>query len=502
MTLKQALLYYRLISRNQRLHSRRHPMFEKNRLMKMLGYLFVTFWAVYLIMLAFFVYQLYDGGALEAFDMVDGYMAYLLAFDFLMRFTLQETPAQDIHSYKLLPIPTRFLLNVFLLRMGLSAYNFFWFFFLLPFGLLGVVRFYGPVGLLGFLLGWWLLFVINSMWYLLWRTFVNRNVYNIAIPLLLHALLLYFGMLRDAEHPWLFAAGVWLGRLFVECSPLTYPLAACAILPLFCLNRCLQYSAVYAEIARAEHVSRHRTLNFRPLEHLGATGEYLKIEIRSIVRNAVIRKQFLTGFYCMLLLCLLFAFTDVYDGVPLMRIYICVYCFSCLSIMTLTVILCAEGNYMDGLMARKESILSLLRAKYYFNCFLMLVPLLLALFPISSGKFTLTEALGCLFFTSGVVMPFLFQLAVYNDSAINLNSRLTKSGRSTKVQLFFSSAALLLPMLLMYSMTALLGEEKAAIFMMAVGIAGTLSHPLWLRNIYRRFMLRRHKIMDGFRNSR
>jgi hypothetical protein len=238
------------------------------------------------------------------------------------------------------------------------------------------------------------------------------------------------------------------------------------------------------------------------LERFGEVGEYLKLEIKSTMRNSVIRKQFLTGFYCMLLFCLLFAFTDIYDAMPFMRIYICVYCFSCLGVMTLTVIMCAEGNYIDGLMVRKENILSLLKAKYYFNCALMLVPLLISLFPIFKEKMTIIDALGCMFFTSGVVMPFLFQLAAYNDSTIHLNQRITKSGRSTKVQMIFSSIALFLPMLIMYTLMNFWGERTAALIMMAMGLLGTILHPLWLRNIYNRFMNRRHQIMDGFRNSR
>lgn len=502
MTLSQARIFYRLISHHQRLHARRHPMFEKNNFVRVFSYIFIAFWAVYLMMLGFFVYEMFSQSALEAFDVVDGYMIFLLALDFFLRFGMQETPAQDVHSYKLMPIPIRFLLDVFLVRMGLSLYNFFWAFFLVPFGVLAVVRFYGVVGLLSYLLGWWLLFVINSMWYLICRTFVNRNVYFLIVPILIYALLIYMGLFYDPSNAWLFDAGVWIGRLFVERNPLMYLLSFSLIIPLYAVNRRLQYISVYTEISKKEQVRRYKTQHYVLLNCLGTIGEYLKIEIRSIIRNSVVRKQFLSGFYCMLAFCVIFAFTGVYDDLPMMKIYICVYCFSCLSIMTLTVVLCAEGNYIDGLMSRKESILSLLKAKYYFNCTLMLVPFIITLFPVFKGKLTISETLGCAFFTSGVVMPFLFQLAAYNDASINLNARITKSGRSTKTQIIFSSCALFFPMFVMYTMVTLLGEDLAALCMISIGIIGTILHPLWLRNIYHRFMHRRYTIMDGFRNSR
>ena len=91
---------------------------------------------------------------------------------------------------------------------------------------------------------------------------------------------------------------------------------------------------------------------------------------------------------------------------------------------------------------------------------------------------------------------------MYNDVTIHLNEKLTKSGRDTKVQMLMSGAALFLPMLLMYTLVECFNEDVAAIAMIAIGLIGTLLHPLWLNHIYKRFMKRRYQNMDGFRNSR
>ena len=48
--------------------------------------------------------------------------------------------------------------------------------------------------------------------------------------------------------------------------------------------------------------------------------------------------------------------------------------FAILPVMTLGQVMCFEGNYLDGLMSRKESIYNLLRAKYYLNCLILLIP--------------------------------------------------------------------------------------------------------------------------------
>jgi hypothetical protein len=203
----------------------------------------------------------------------------------------------------------------------------------------------------------------------------------------------------------------------------------------------------------------------------------------------------------MMMLCALFAFTDVYDRLPFMKAYICVYCFSCLGVMILTSVMCAEGNYIDGLMSRKESVLSLLCAKYYFNSVLTIFPLLAMLMPIIEGKVSVIDALGCMFFTIGVIFPFLFQLAVYNNTTLHLNEKLTKAGRSTKAQTLVAMLAMFVPMLIMYVLMTIFGSDASSIAMFVIGVAGLLLHKYWLRNIYVRFMRRRYENMAGFRDT-
>ena len=238
------------------------------------------------------------------------------------------------------------------------------------------------------------------------------------------------------------------------------------------------------------------------LDRFGEVGEYMKLEIKSALRNSVVRKQFLMGIFYMLLLSAMFAFSDVYDSSPFWKVFICVYSFSCLGVMTLTNVMCSEGNYIDGLMSRKESVLSILRAKYYFNVIMMVIPLIFMMMPVSEGKVSAVMVFGCLFFSAGVVFACLFQLAVYNNTTIHLNDKLTRSGRGTRMQMLISMVSMFAPMLVMMVLINLFSEQTASLVLLIIGAAGTLLHPLWLRNIYKRFMKRRYENMAGFRESR
>lgn len=511
MTFERAKLLYRLVSANQRLSMRRHPMFEQNKVIRWLSFLFIGFWAVYLVLIGATLARAFDDSNYEAFDWINGGMIWFLAVDFASRFMLQETPAQEVRPYKLLPVSQNFLLNVFLVRLALRPDNLFWFFFHVPFALLALPRFFGISGVVGYLPGWWLLYVLNGYWYLVWRTLMRRSIAYLSIPFLLYGAFIYFGIFCDEDNTWLFDVSLSFGRSFCAGSVLSFFSLLAAIVVLFVINQRMQSRSIYEEIARKEHVTKARSLQIAWLNHFGRVGQLLKLEIKSTIRNKVPRTQFLMGVCYMLLFCGLFAFTNVYDGMPFMRIFICVYCFACYGTMTLTTIMCAEGNYMDFLMLRNGLVLDLLKAKYYFNCMMTIVPLLFTLLPIFQGKVLLIEALACAAFTMGCIFPFLFQLAIYNKFTIHLNHKITRgSGRSTKIQMLFSFVALILPMLLIYVLMAVMttvcsdsvGIKITAWIVFTLGIIGCATHKWWIGNIYRRFMIRRYENMDGFRNSR
>ena len=499
MTFDRARQLYLLLRGNQRLEMRRHPLLEQNRVVRMIIYVCVAGWALYLFLFGIAFSFAGEGTPYESFDIINGGMLWFLIVDFYMRYGMQETPAQELRPYKFLPIPTNFLLNTFLLRIGLCGYNLFWFFMLVPFSMLSVVKFYGFMGAIGLLLGWWLMFVLNSYWYLLWRGLCHRRTLLVAIPTALYAALVYGGYFLGESPSPLFVALAQLGRAFCHWHPLAFLAPLVCITALFFVNRRLQRNCIYDEIARSEDESIAHRMELSILEHFGAIGEYLKLEIKSVMRNRTVRKQFLSGLVFTLILCAIFSFTDLYDGMPFMKTFICVYCFACHGTMTLTGIMGVEANYIDLLMSRKASIYAMLRAKDLFHCILLIVPMACILMPIAQGKVQLLEALSCMLFASGCIFPFLFQLALYNDHAMPLNEQVTRRSSNSRRQLLFASIALFAPMLLMRLLILVFDAQISASIMLALGLVGTASYPLWLRNVYRRYMRRHYQLMETYR---
>ena len=174
------------LRKHGRLAAKRHPMYEKNKVAKILGYVMGAFWAGYLI---FF-------GTTFAFgfsDMVPNrepyhvmnavVLIFILALDFLLRVPLQKTPTQEVKPYLLLPVKRIRVIDFLLIRSGLSLFNLFWLFLFVPFSFITITKYFGVLGVITYLIGILLLILANNYWYLLCRTLINERIWWILLPI-------------------------------------------------------------------------------------------------------------------------------------------------------------------------------------------------------------------------------------------------------------------------------------------------------------------------------
>jgi len=424
---------YRLIESTEELKDKRHPMFEKNKFMKFLAWFMIAYYAALLLMMGVSLGFGLKGDYSAAYHRLDGGFFYLLIIDFWMRFMMQETPAQKAQAYALLPIRRSFLMKSYLIRSMLSWGNLYWGFFLIPFGLISVAPLAGWWAFLGWLLGYWLLFVFNGLCYLFVRALCMKHMLWFLAPLAIHAAIVCICVIPD--HNILRVPCVMFMNGFVQWQFLPYLIVFVLIGFAYWANYKLQMGMVYNEIGKKEEVQLKNVSQFKVLNRYGAMGEYLKMEIKLRMRNKQVRTQFFVGLGLIVFFSLMLYFTDIYDG-GFMKSFICLYNYVILGVMTLITIMCYEGNYIDGLMSRRDSVYELLRAKYYFNSALLLLPFIFILPLMIIGKISVWMNLGYLFFTVGVLYPCVFQLAVYNKNTLPLNAKLTK----TKSSLWSSSS--------------------------------------------------------------
>ena len=489
-----------LLRKNTKLSEKRNPMFEANQYGKLFGYIMASILAIEFIALGTFLGWL---AAKESTpEMLFYIMPFMLILDFGMRFMTQQTPLMLVKPYLLTPISKYTAIDCFLVRQVFDAGNLFWMVIFLPYVFIvwcGGVTFWTAIGML-FLLHF--MVVVNSQWYLLVRTLVNQSMFWGALPAAFYGLMTgpffllpdhlldkYTDFIEDTVER--MNSFWWLFLLF-----------AILFVVLFVVNRYLQMHLVYDEISTKEKSKLKHVSQFTALDRFGQIGEYLKLELKSVLRNKAIRTRFLQAVILPTIFSLCIAFLDIYKT-SFERNFFCLYAFIFFGAANLVKIMCPEGNYIDLLMVHKENILTLLRAKYYFYCAVLLLPLLITLIPVFTGKFTILMILAYLLTATGPVYFMLFQLAVWNKQSLPLNDKITgKNQMENKWQGIASMVAMFFPVILVLLLQAIFSETVAYITLIIIGAAFTLTESWWLRNIYRRMMKRRYVNLEGFHATR
>ena len=490
------------LRRHGKLAEKRNPMYEKSRFAKFWMYFMAVFWVGYLMFFGIMFSFAFDGGSVEPYHVLNAGFIFVMALDFLMRFPFQKTPTQEVKPYLLLPVKRNRIIDCLLIRSGMSGFNLIWLFFYAPFAILTIAKFYGLSGVLSYCIGIWLLMLFNNYWFLLCRTLMNERVWWVLLPIGVYTVI-GAALFAPDDSP-LFDLSTQLGEGFIQGNPWAFLGVLTAILILWFINRSMIQKLIYAELNKVEDttVQVKRVSEYKFLDRYGEIGEYMRLELKMLLRNKITKASLRSITILVIMFSGLLSFTDVYDGAGMKR-FIQVYNFVIFGILFLSPLMSYEGNYMDGLMSRKESIFNLLRAKYTLYSLAILIPLLLMIPAMVMGKLAVLSCIVWAIFTAGCIYFGLFQLAVYNTNTINLNMKMTnRSNMGTGMQNLISMAALGLPLICATLLPMLIGETATCWILIAVGTGFIVTSKWWLKNIYLRFMKRRYQNMEGFRNSR
>lgn len=492
------------LRRHIKLSEKRNPAFQQNKAAKIIIYIGGAFMLLYLMFISVMLAQIANNSeTVTPCELMFGLLPFILLVDFGFRFMAQQTPSQQIKPYILLPIGKYACIDSFLFNSITSTSNLIWFALFLPYAIMSIVFSYGLMAALGFLLAWYLLIVCNSLWYMLVRTLVNKSYWWWLLPAVVYAIILspwYLGEKAGIEN--LCDTYSTIGEAVSHWSILAFGGILLLMAILVIINRYVQYNSVYAELSRSEQTKLRHVSELKSLDRYGEVGEYIKLEIKSIMRNKNIKKGFWSANILVFVFSLLMSFTDIYQGG--MTIFLSVYNFAIYGAMILVRVMCYEGNYIDCLMVRKENIISLLKAKYYFYSLLLIVPFLLMLPTLFTGKCSLLMLLAIIALIAGPIHIIFLHMAIYNKQTVPLNTKfIGRGGMETNyVQVVVNLAALFLPPFLVGLLPLVFGETVAYIVILCVGIIFIATSKYWIRSIYNRMMRRRYINLEGFRATR
>ena len=409
-------LFYEL-RKHGKLAAKRNPMYDKNRFGKYAMYAMAAFWAGYLIFFGTTFAFAFDTNSMEPYHIMNSGLIFILALDFILRFPLQKTPTQEVKPYLLLPVKRNTVIDFLLIRSGLSSYNFFWLFLFVPFAIITLPKFFGIWGVITYCTGIGLRMVFNNYWFLLCRTLIGERLWWICLPVLVYGGIAS-GLLIPDKSP-IGDFFINLGEGYIKGNLLAFVGTLVAIIILWFINRKMMAGLVYDELNKVEDTKVNAS-EYKFFEKYGEVGEYMRLELKMLLRNKVCKNSLRMVIIVVVAFSLILGFTDIYDGTG-MKNFITVYNFAIFGILFLLQIMSYEGNYIDGLMSRKESIYSLLRAKYMLYSIGILLPLILSIPAMVMGKIEVLTAFSWAIFTIGFIYFCLFQMAVYNTKTLRWN---------------------------------------------------------------------------------
>lgn len=493
---------FRALRHHIKLAEKRSVAYEQNKVAKVLLYIGGSFVVLYLVFIAIMLALIANTSSSQTtYEFLFGLLPFFLAADFLVRFISQQTPVQLIKPYSLLPISKYTCVEMFVLSSVVSPNNLVWTAVTVPYVLMTTLFCDGFWASMGIVVSFQLLVTVNSQWYMLVRTLINQSLKWWVLPIAVYALV--FSPLYCDSIDTLFDIYSSLGRGFAFWHPLHYFGLLLVLFAFIELNKRMQFHFTYLENANVEAPKMRSVSEFRMFDRFGQTGEYLKLEIKSLIRNKNMRKSFVFSTLFTIFLSLVVSFTDLYQD-DFSKIFWVAYVFMLYGANTLMKIMCAEGNYIDFLTVHKENIMQLLRAKYFFYGSMLVLPFLLMLPTVFTGKHSLLALFSMMCFTAGPVYCLFMQMAVYNRQTMPLNTKFISKGNveNNYFQIVALLLAMFLPVIVISSLRTMFSENTAYLVLLVFGIAFIATYSLWIANIYRRFMKRRYVNMESFRATR
>jgi len=506
MIIKHQLSFWKLfleLRNHSKLHLKRHPMREANKFSSFMMNLGVVSIAAYLIFFGVLFGTAFSvSDNLEPYYIMNRGLLIVFLIDFKLRFFYQQLPGQEITPYMIMPIKRKSIIDCLLLRSGLNVQNITWLFMFVPFSLIAIIPNHGIWGVITYSIGIVMLSILNNYWYILCRTLIKEHFLWIFLPLTIYVGLGVLEFVPDGHMvsyaSMIFGQGLLAGWWW------PFLILSGAIVTMYFIVKHIVGNIIFSQsnISAKPEKEITNVSQYKFLEKYGQVGQYMQLEFKLIFRNKATKGLLHMSFGFLVIFTLVSAFTTIYDGY--MSYFIMVYNLSIVALFICQNIMNFEGNYIDCLMTRRESILSLLQAKYYLYALATIIPWIFMQILVFQDKQPFFKLLSIAIFCAGTLFFFMFQLAVYNKTTLPLNKKITRSnGRGNNmIQTVTTMCSTFVPMLLTGLLYGFFPEYIVNWILSIIGIIFIVTSPYWLRNVYKRFMNRRYINMEGFRDSR
>ena len=178
-------MIYKILLDHKKLEEERNPDKNVNKVTKGFLLFYMLFWIGYLLLIGTMLPFAFEGifPNMEPYNIFNGWMITVFALDFLIRFSYQKAPSQNIKGYILYPIGKQKLVNFMILYSLKRWMNLLWLFFTVPFIYLSTVRFFGVAATLHYNICFMILILCNDLFFSISKTLMNKHILWLLLPL-------------------------------------------------------------------------------------------------------------------------------------------------------------------------------------------------------------------------------------------------------------------------------------------------------------------------------
>ena len=484
------------------LSGRRNKIWQANNVAKYLYYVLAIFLCAYFIWIGCELADLTIKDNLGGYCFIYALMPIFLFIDYLFRYTTDHRLLMHIRPYLLLPLPKHSYTDYLILRQLIVFKNVNLLFICIPFGLKTVIPELGSMAMIGYTAGLYLLFLINGQFFQFTQVLTARGLLYWLIPILTYLFIAIITILFPSPQSYLHR---WaeIGNAMIRGEIWIYAVMILLLIGMILLNRnVLEHRILQEQYTAAPDKHNKNSINLTIFDRFNQIGEYLKLEVWSILRNKRLRLIFIFNTLGIFLFSLITAIDPESDMVKSNGFLY--YSFITYGLSSLSRIMCYEGNYYECLLMHRNSIQNLLLAKYYLYTTLLLIPLL-AFLPIALiGKISFWTILSYALFAAGVAYRILFQMAVYNKVTLSMQATHTgKNVNTNYIQLIVTLVTIISPLPIAALGTWWLNRPTLTNTLLSLlGIIFIATHRRWIIGISMKMKANQYDQLEGFQRSR
>lgn len=474
--------------------------FYKNLAVSILLGFFALYMAVVFLFLGLSLNEILEKThkTLNPMELFNGVMLYLMLFGLALRFFMQQLNTFNLPPYQVLPVKRTTLINFLILKPLASPVNYFLLLVVVPFAIKSVVGYYSVSVAIRFVLSFILLVWFNS----LTAAFLKRRFGTGLLSFLsVVFVLLGIGALEYFKLFSLFNISRLLyGFIVLKSVGLLIPV--CAVVFAYTLNRWFFSTNYYPEKFNSK-IKGDKTVaaDLSFLNRFGIIGELISLEIKLILRHKR-TKQILYMSVLFLFYGLIFYTQKRLDTNYGMMFFAAMFITGFLMLMFGQWVISWDSSHFDTLMTKNIPVRTYLNANYYllisFNiiCFILTTPYFFF------GMKIVYMHLAAFMFNIGVNVYLLIFLATYNNRRIDLSKSSAMNYQGTTYKSFLIVLPIMfLPMIIVYTISALSSVTVALWTLSLIGLAGVILRNQIMNLCVNQFNKRKYKLAEGFREG-